>query len=422
MVTSPPLAGGILRPNGWVPDMRWQLAIFALVLDLTCHVACWGDIFVLRDGGRVEGVLLNPEEAKSAGYRVRPLDGGIVTIPADDITKVIPWSKAKTQYVTFLPDMPPTAEGHWKMAEWCLTAKLPDEREFHLEEVIRLEPGHAKARKALGYVQVDGSWILPEEIMRQRGFVRYEGRWRLPIDVERMEAAKKTEAQIAEWKSKVRLWRKWIGGKQHLEAIENLESISDPLAVPAIVDLLKKDDSTAMLRLAIGLLGKIGTADAVMVLSTVVMDSPDDDLRDYAVEQLERFANPDLTFFFVKQLKSKDNVRVQRAAYALGHLKDPEAIKPLIDSLITQHQSMEAPANPNQISSAFGSGAGQSGTGFSTGGGRPKVVNHLIQNRTVLDALTGLTGVNFQYDQAAWKAWLIHERTKDIPVNLRRGM
>ena len=409
-------------PNGGIPSMRSQSIIVALVLSLTGQTATWGDIYLLRDGGRVEGVLLNPEDAKSDGFRVRQLDGGTVTLPESDIIKVVPWSKAKSQYVAFLPDMPPTAEGNWKMAEWCLTAKLTEEREYHLEEVIRLEPGHTKARKALGYIQVEGAWILPEEIMRQRGFVRYEGRWRLPIDVERMEAAKKTENQIAEWKSKVRLWRKWIGGRQHLDAIENLESMSDPLAVPAIVDLLKKDDSAAMHRLAVGLLGRIGTADAIMVLANLVMDSPDDDLRDYAVEQLERFANPDLTSFFLKHLKSKDNVRVQRAAFALGYLKDPEAIKPLIDSLITQHQTMESPANPNQISSAFGSGAGQSGTGFSTGGGRPKVVNHLLQNRSVLDALTGITGVNFQYDQAAWRTWLIHERTKDIPVNLRRGM
>lgn len=401
------------------PVTKWFNASVALVLLILPRFAL-ADIFVLKDGGRIEGELLNPDQTEQAGYKIRQLDGGTVTLAVDDVTKIIPWSKEKAHYIRILPDMPATADGNWIMAEWCLGKRLMEEREAHLEEVIRLDPNHAKARKALGYTQANGAWVLPEEIMQQRGFVRYEGRWRLPIDVERMEAAKKQKADIAEWKSKVRLWRKWLGGRRNLEAIDNLESINDPLAVPAITELLQNDDTAALHRLAIKLLARIGNSDTIIVLSRFVMETGDDDLRDAALEQLVRYPSPNLTNFFAQQLRSKENFRIQRAAYALGWLNDPEAIKPLIDSLVTQHSTVEAPANPNQISAGFGGGAGTSGTGFSTGS-RPKVVKQLVENRAVLDALTKITGVNFQYDQAAWRDWLIRENHKDLPVNLRRG-
>ncbi len=412
------------RPN-------WSLLLLAGVLGWSISTlvvdpqGVSADVFVLKNGGRVEGELLNPEDAAKSGYNIRQLDGGMVTLVADDIAKVVPWTFEKRRYVELLPKMPTTADGNWKMARWCGEKHLAAEREFHLEEVIRLAPNHAEARKALGYIQVDGNWVQPDDIMRQRGFVRFQGRWRLPQDVATIEANAKAEDKIGEWKKNIRLWCRWIGGKQDIEATDNLRGITDPLAVPAILDLLASElrapeSNLAAQRLLIDLLGKLPTGDAITALSRVAMTSRDEEIRLLCLQHLTKHANPDLTQFFVKQLKSSDNTTIRRAAVALGMLGDASAVKPLVNSLVTQHQTVESAGNPNQISTAFGSGAGQTGSGFSTGS-RPKVVNHVVENREVLDALATLTGVNFQFDQQAWLAWLIRESTKDIPVNLRRG-
>jgi hypothetical protein len=39
----------------------------------------------------------------------------------------------------------------------------------------------------------------------------------------------------------------------------------------------------------------------------------------------------------------------------------------------------------------------------------------------VLEALIALTGVNFQWDQAAWRAWRANERSLPADYDLRRG-
>ena len=67
---------------------------------------------------------------------------------------------------------------------------------------------------------------------------------------------------------------------------------------------------------------------------------------------------------------------------------------------------------------------GNGGSGFSTGGGGPKIIEEKIQNPEVLDALTMLTrSMNtngFGYDMEAWKRWLATQR-KSKWIDARRG-
>ena len=50
--------------------------------------------------------------------------------------------------------------------------------------MIRLQPDHAAARRALGHEQVDGAWMSAADARRKRGLVLFEGRWLLPAEVE----------------------------------------------------------------------------------------------------------------------------------------------------------------------------------------------------------------------------------------------
>jgi HEAT repeat protein len=108
----------------------------------------------------------------------------------------------------------------------------------------------------------------------------------------------------------------------------------------------------------------------------------------------------------VEALKDNDNVRVNRAAIALGKLQDRSAISPLIDALRTTHaQVLARPRGGEATAATFTS----DGTYFKQGDGPKLLVTH-VQNQPVLDALTRLTGVNFGFDQAAWRYWLAQER------------
>ncbi|MFM7040984.1 MAG: hypothetical protein ACKO35_02150, partial [Planctomycetaceae bacterium] len=120
---------------------------------------------------------------------------------------------------------------------------------------------------------------------------------------------------------------------------------------------------------------------------------------------------------FVTVLAIPDNAQVNRAAEALGRLGVASAVLPLIAALETEHASIVTDGRaPGSTSATFT----PSGGGFSMGGG-PKRVMVKLRNDRVLEALIALTGMNFQWDQAAWRAWLANERSLPPDFDLRRG-
>ena len=102
-----------------------------------------------------------------------------------------------------------------------------------------------------------------------------------------------------------------------------------------------------------------------------------------------------------------------RAAAGLARLSDPSATRPLIDALITEHKEVVGGSGINPSFS-------NQGGGLSVGGG-PKVVKQKKTNEPVLAALTVLNpGVNFGFDQQAWRGWYAQQNTP-VSVNLRRN-
>src|SRR5262249_23881384 len=137
-------------------------------------------------------------------------------------------------------------------------------------------------------------------------------------------------------------------------------------------------------------------------------------------DYLEKQPNTGAVPTFIRRMqKTTDNAMVNRAAVALGRMKDASAVRPLIDSLVTKHD-FEIPTSGAGMNSTFGSGPGGAGAGgFSFGGGGPKYETRVMQNPAVRDALTSLTGVNFDYDQQAWKTWMASQK-KTRNIDARR--
>ena len=53
-----------------------------------------------------------------------------------------------------------------RLAEWARGAGLDEQAEHELRAVLRLDADHAGARRALGYVRHDGTWVTREQRMR----------------------------------------------------------------------------------------------------------------------------------------------------------------------------------------------------------------------------------------------------------------
>ncbi|HUG66375.1 MAG TPA: hypothetical protein VMM76_01410, partial [Pirellulaceae bacterium] len=95
------------------------------------------DVFLLNNGGQVEGTLLNPEESPRSSYVIQSREGGRLVLPAEEVERFVIKSEAETRYEEVLPLVENSEAGHWDMAQKCETAGLKEQQEFHLEQVIR---------------------------------------------------------------------------------------------------------------------------------------------------------------------------------------------------------------------------------------------------------------------------------------------
>jgi len=109
----------------------------------------------------------------------------------------------------------------------------------------------------------------------------------------------------------------------------------------------------------------------------------------------------------VAALGGADNDRINRAAEALGGLGSTAAIAPLIGALQTEHILVVGGGAAEGSTTATFT---PSGGGLSMGSG-PKRQKTRVQNQRVLEALVRLTGENFEWNIAAWQAWLAHRQT-----------
>jgi hypothetical protein len=328
---------------------------------------------------------------------------------------VIRKTDAERWYEKWLPEMPNTAEGNWIMAEECRKRGLARQRDFHREEVLKHDPDHAAARRALGYSKIDGSWVKTEDWWTSRGYVRHEGAWRLRPEVELETAASRREQETNQWKRQLKLWRSWILRRRgdEREALQKIRSIRSPLAAPALADLLENDEEPVRLKLLyIDVLASLRSARATSAFVNRVLLDRDENVRDRCLDQLVARDTKRAVALLAGTLRHQENKMVNRAAEALGRLKHPDAIPPLIDALFTKHRF-------STKGGGMDIGFTPEGGGGMSLGGRPKIVEIERPNPQVLASLVSLTGANLGYNREEWKRWYVEENTPS-GVNLRR--
>jgi hypothetical protein len=391
------------------------LALCALVS------AASADIFVLEGSGEVRGQLLNPDESPRTSYVIKTASGGRVTLAADAVKEIKRQTPAEMKYDQVRGNVPDTVEAHWKMAEWCRENKLPAERKVHLEKILTLDPNHKEARYGLGYSQIGGRWVTQEQMMSQNGYIRSKhapGKWVLPQEEEILAAqSKATKAQL-DWKAKLKRWSGWLGTDKGASALANIKAIDDPFAVPALAKHLETDRRREARLLYVEALGRVNSPPGMEVLVGTSLADADEEIRMAALDQVVARDYKPAVARYVRALKHKDNAVINRAAVGLGLMKDPSAVGPLIDALVTTHTFVLEQGQPGQTTTTFGTGPNSGG--FSFGGSSTKVFKRDFENRAVLQALVDLAGgVSFNYDVRAWKNWFAAQK-KPKSLDARR--
>lgn len=374
------------------------------------------ELFLLENGGQIEGELINRDEKPRKTYVIKTSSGAQITLERSQVKKVVHRRPEEVEYERIKDSYPDTVEGQWALAEWCRENRLSSERKTHLRRVLELDPEHVQARRALGYMRVEGKWMTEEEIMTARGYVRVGSRWKLPQEVELEEQRRKEELAVKEWYGRLKRWRGWIDSSSRAEeGWEQISKITDPAAVEAIGRYLGEEQDPRIRKLYIEVLAQINVPAGYRIMTLSSLNDPDLEVRLTCLDFLDDEPRPAVVEMYVKHLRHKDNTLVNRAAVGLARMKDTSAIAPLIDALVTTHKFLISNSPAGQTTAGFGTGGGA----FQFGGG-PKYVSRKLQNPDVLDALVTLTGgMNFQYDIAAWKKWYASQK-KSSTLDARR--
>jgi len=379
------------------------------------------DIFMLQGAGEVRGELVNRDESPRKTYVIKTASGGQVTLAADQVKQVKPQSAAEMKYDQYRAICPDTVDGHWKLAEWCQKNRLLRQREAQLERIIELDPDHEAARHGLGYSQIGGRWVTQEQQMLENGYVRSAfapGKWVLPQEEELLARRdKSTKARLA-WNGKLKRYSEWLGTDKSAQAVANIKAINDPYAVGALVKTLQTDRRPDARLLYVAALARIGSPDAMNQLVAVSVLDADEEIRLAALDEVAAHDYKPAVARYIAALKDKNNLVVNLAAVGLGKMKDPSAIGPLIDALVTTHTYRFEQGSPGQTTTAFGTGPNSGG--FSMGGSKVQIVKRQHENRAVLQALVDLTGgTSFNYDVKVWKNWYVAQK-KPKTLDARR--
>ncbi|MBX7164833.1 MAG: HEAT repeat domain-containing protein [Pirellulales bacterium] len=380
------------------------------------------EIFKLATGGQVQGQLLNPDESPRKQYRLETASGIQLTLDPAQVVEVVHQLPAEIEYDKIRAGYPDTVDGQWRLAQWCRDHHLPDQRAVHLQRIIELEPDHAEARRALGYSRYEGRWLTRDQVMTSRGWVRYQGQWMLPQRKQILVNRHELDVARKAWLQKLRRYCDWLDGSKAPQAAEAIRAIDDPMALSALHELLtgKNSISTPPHRLLLmEAVARINTPAAHATLVRCSLDDPTEEVRLTALDHLSGVDEPEVLKLYTAALQSEDNEIVNRAAASLEALNNAAAIPALIEALVTRHKSVYSDGSqPGQTTSTFGNGPGGGGSSFTAGGG-PKLIIRDVRNTAVLDALVGLTGVNFDYDEQAWKGWYVKNKPQ-TNINTRR--
>lgn len=396
------------------------LVCSGICLGLCLGTSVSADVLYLQQGGRIEGDLLNPDESPRRTYELKTIQGVKLHIPSSQVERVVVKSESERRYEQFAMTLPDTPAAHWDAAERCAAANLGEQRTYHLEQVIRLDPEHEKARHALGYSRLEGKWARQDETMEKRGFVRDGGTWKYPQELEMDQLKEEAESHTVKWRKDLNRWRDWLFSRDPQKSAQGeqaFRTVRDPAAAPALIELLRRPKEPTPVRLMyLDVLAQFNTVDSLVTLVKVSLEDGDQKMREKALEYLAKSKSKQVVRQYMKMLKHEDNTVVRRAAVALERMGDAEATPALIDALITTHKFVEGSAAMNPSFSKDGGGGG-----LSMGGG-PKVVKKKLNNEPVLRALQALNpGTAYGYDQQKWRVWYASTHKPAPVASLRRS-
>lgn len=375
------------------------------------------EVFLFRDGGKIEGEHLNPQETPRKIHRIQAASGLEIAVEPKHVERIRKGEReAVAEYNSFAPFKENTVANHLEIAKWCREHQLFELSRRHLLQVVEYEPNNKEARHLLGHFKApDGTWTTREEFMGAKGYLKHGGVWKTQqqIDIEQIIDTKK-KSQLA-WEKRINALRSTLPG--NAKARSELTSINDPTAVLALLSALSDERNPETKILIIKTLSNIGNLTALIEIARWSMRPSElPEVRRTCFDELKKHpeAISAVIGFYTGCLRPENGPKmINAAAFALGELNGRSAIPHLIDVL---HTTRSKKVKKQAAGPAFGA----EGMAFGWGETEETIVEE-SNNTQVLNALIQLTGANFQFNQAAWRNWLVESR-RTSSFNARRGL
>jgi hypothetical protein len=391
----------------------------------------------LANGSTIFGKAREVEEDKQTYYLIELPAGEILKLRRNQVKHVINPPPAAAEYLKKLGTLADTVEAHWEMQQWCLENQLPRQREYHLMQVIRLDPDYTMARKLLGYIAPEGVWIHEDHFYQSHGYVKdSRGKYRMPAGIQLSENKDNVDKQVKDWSVRIRSVIKQYYKRGDASVLNELTAIRDPAATSGLRDALEEElakspRNEALQRLLIQSIGQIESYSAQNALVAIAMKpleflangstTPESEryareIREHCIRMLKQphFDQDAVVNSVLPFLRPKPETpvyQVHLAAAIVGEMGDKSAIPWLIDGLVTSHkQVLGGPGGNMSVSQGTG------GQGLSMGSNKPKFVMVPVQNQAALDALRimsrSMTGSrDYGFDQLGWLNWYIGTRS-----------
>jgi hypothetical protein len=333
---------------------------------------------------------------------------------------------AEKKYESERQKHPDTIEGHMAMAEWCGKNGLPGQREKHLRAALTLDADFEPALDALGYVRVGDAWIKAREPASAPG----EGREKAGSQ-EAKEPDQALRAAVAGWFVQVRAiysahfvaGRRLAADDSVMTGMEKILAIRDPLAIPAITEVLA-GRYLILRKILVEALGRFREDEAAINLIMIALLDPSEEVRREANLRLLKRNDPRVEAQLREALRSEDETAVVNAATSLALIKARDAVPDLIkvlrrDGKKSEQLGLEAFLAgmmkrfgiPRNVKVGDREVAYQPGIGVM-GADSPVVwsgqrTSQSAYRSEVQEALIEITGVNHGFDKDAWMLWYL---------------
>lgn len=397
--------------------------VMVSTLDHSHTCTCFADTFQLKNGTLLQGTCLNATDKNATEWQFETQDGLQLTLSRSDVKDFRPTSDEQKLYADQLAKKDDSLEVHRKFVEACLTLKLVSLADAHRERIVELDPSDKTAWGALGYMETSEGWIRRDLYQRRRGLQKKGTRYYLPQDLaieQANEQAKQQGALMAKKISKA-LSDVRSNSAKAADSRQYLAQLKDPMAVPELNKVLKKERSSnnPQFRLQIiEILGRIRSVLSVKALIDSSLNDPDSNVRAECVSKLSEYGRE---LAIQSWLLVLTNIHPEtdkpelynRVGGALTELGDERCIQRLIDCLVTDHLIVPPPLPSYR--------AGQTSDGnmqFSPSAAKPEKVK--TKNDGVLAALQNVSqGENFGFDVQAWRNWYAKTYAAPNPFVLR---